>query len=285
MCRFLAYRGAPIICDELLFKPENSLIHQSYCAREREEPLNGDGFGIGWYEKDIDQTPAVFVSIQPAWSNRNLLSVAPKIKTDCLFAHVRAATEGTVSESNCHPFRYENYLMMHNGEVGGFSHIKREVRRRLSDLVYEWVDGTTDTQHFYALFLDDILQKKGELGVKDIAESLLATIKHINEIKQKYNVEESCYLNLAVTDGEVIVATRYVSDPDMPAATLYYSEGSSYECQDGVCMMKHSRSGDQAVIVVSEKLTNIEYDWHEVPVNHIITVDRDLTVKMQPITE
>ena len=48
MCRFLAYRGTPIKLDKLLYRPKNSLINQSFRAREREEPLNGDGFGVGW---------------------------------------------------------------------------------------------------------------------------------------------------------------------------------------------------------------------------------------------
>ena len=32
MCRFIAYLGQPIIIDELLLKPSNSLVHQSYSA-------------------------------------------------------------------------------------------------------------------------------------------------------------------------------------------------------------------------------------------------------------
>jgi glutamine amidotransferase len=47
MCRLLAYLGTPIIIDKLLYQPKNSLITQSFDSKEREEPLNGDGFGIG----------------------------------------------------------------------------------------------------------------------------------------------------------------------------------------------------------------------------------------------
>ena len=39
--------GSPIIIDKLLYQPKNSLINQSVNAKEIEEPLNGDGFGIG----------------------------------------------------------------------------------------------------------------------------------------------------------------------------------------------------------------------------------------------
>ena len=88
MCRFVAYRGHPILTDELLFKPVNSLIKQSIHAQESEEPLNGDGFGLGWYSPEIDLNPAIFTSIQPAWNNRNLAQLSPKIRSDCFFAHV-----------------------------------------------------------------------------------------------------------------------------------------------------------------------------------------------------
>ena len=111
MCRLMAYMGSPIIIDKLLYQPKNSLINQSINAKELEEPLNGDGFGIGWYVADVNYEPVTFVSINPAWSNRNLRNLAPKIRTECFIAHVRAASVGEVSESNCHPFQYKNLLM------------------------------------------------------------------------------------------------------------------------------------------------------------------------------
>ena len=107
MCRFVAYLGRPIIVDELLLKPSNSLVHQSYGAEEMAETLNGDGFGLGWYVHAISGIPGLFRSISPAWSNQNLLSNARLIRTNCMFAHVRAASEGTISELNTHPFHYE----------------------------------------------------------------------------------------------------------------------------------------------------------------------------------
>ncbi len=92
MCRLMAYLGSPIIIDKLLYQPKNSLVNQSISAKEIEEPLNGDGFGIGWYAKEVNDEPVTFVSVNPAWSNRNLRNLAPKIRTDCFVAHVRAAS-------------------------------------------------------------------------------------------------------------------------------------------------------------------------------------------------
>ena len=42
MCRLLAYKGAPIILDKLLYQPKNSLIHQSFDAvliQQSQEPI------------------------------------------------------------------------------------------------------------------------------------------------------------------------------------------------------------------------------------------------------
>jgi len=69
----------------------------------------GDGFGVGWYEPDADSetanTPCIFTSVTPAWNNNNLIRLAEKIKSPLVFAHVRASTAGTVTETNCHPFQ------------------------------------------------------------------------------------------------------------------------------------------------------------------------------------
>jgi predicted glutamine amidotransferase len=49
MCRWLAYSGSPVLLEELLYKPTNSLIVQSLHSQLGAEPTNGDGFGIAWY--------------------------------------------------------------------------------------------------------------------------------------------------------------------------------------------------------------------------------------------
>jgi len=54
MCRFLCYKGPEILLTDLLYRQQNSLILQSFKARERKEPLNGDGFGVGWYARAVE---------------------------------------------------------------------------------------------------------------------------------------------------------------------------------------------------------------------------------------
>lgn len=284
MCRFLAYLGAPIVMDKLLFQPENSLIHQSFQSREREEPLNGDGFGLGWYVPEINPLPAVFSSIQPAWNNRNLRYLAPKVQSGCIFAHVRAASMGDVSELNCHPFTYGHYLFMHNGSVGGFRIIKRILRRRLSDAIYDWLQGDTDSVHFFAMFLEHLQQRTMGRSARpdDFVQSLLETISEIRLLQEEHGLSEPSFLNFAFTDGQIVVATRYTTDEGDPD-TLYYSEGRIMETDGAEFRMREGDPTEHAVLVVSEKLTDEKKDWHLVPKNHMVLVHRDLSVDVTPV--
>lgn len=278
MCRFIAYIGEPILPSTLLHEPENSLINQSVHSRERTEPLNGDGFGLGWYNKSVSSEPALFRSIQPAWSNQNLKSIASKTETTCLFAHVRAATHGSTSEHNCHPFKFGDLLMMHNGEIENFSVIKRSVLECLSEQAFNWIQGETDSVHVFALMLTYLEGKSNPLDVLSALEKAIATIEKICSEKK---VKHSSRLNLVVTNGEWIIATRYFSDGD--PNTLYYSSGSTYRCENGVCKM--DAENDSAVLIVSEKLTDREQDWKVVPENHAILVERDRSISLSKLTK
>jgi predicted glutamine amidotransferase len=275
--------GSPIIIDKLLYQPKNSLINQSINAKELEEPLNGDGFGIGWYAPEINYDPITFVSVNPAWNNKNLRNLAPKIKTECLIAHIRAASVGDVSESNCHPFQYKNLLMMHNGGVENFSSIKRQLRGPLSDEFYNWIKGQTDSEHIFAFLLNRINSKHGITTPETVMEAFEYTFTYLKKLMAENNINDAAYLNMVFTNGLFIVGTRYVSDPKEDALTLYHSINSRYVCEDGVCRMLDPNEKDESVLLVSEKLTEIKEDWKEIPKNHFIVIEDNLNVKFKPI--
>jgi ergothioneine biosynthesis protein EgtC len=282
MCRLLAYKGTSIAVEDLLYKPKNSLINQSVNAKELEEPLNGDGFGIGWYTQEISPDPATFVSLNPAWSNRNLKNLAPKIKTECLIAHVRAASVGEVSESNCHPFQYKSLLMAHNGGVENFSLIKRDIRAGLSDELYNWIKGQTDSEHIFAFLVNRILQNGHTITPESVVEAFEYTFSTLKQLMTKNGIHEEAYLNMVVTNGHFIVGTRYVTDPKEDPLTLYHSEGSRYVVEDGITHMMAPDDDDQAVLVVSEKLTE-DAHWTMIPKNHFVIVDPNLNVRIRSI--
>ena len=116
MCRWLGFSGSPIGFDELLLKPEHSLVDQSQYARRGATTTNGDGLGSGW--RDGGGVPAIYRSVQPAWNDLNLSGFSGQVRSGLVFAHIRASTgtpvsrptatrSGTESGSGCTtaPFR------------------------------------------------------------------------------------------------------------------------------------------------------------------------------------
>jgi glutamine amidotransferase len=274
---------------DLLYRPTNSLIMQSYHARERAEPLNGDGFGVGWYVPEIDPTPCVQRSVSPAWSNRNLQNLAVKTRASALFAHVRAASPGMmVTEANVHPFTYDRFMWMHNGVVAGFHHIRRRLRDQLKDEFYDMIQGTTDSEHAFALFLNCLRQPFGEVSAGELRRALVETISRLINWTREAGATEPSFCNFAVTDGRTTVVSRYCSAAGIPGASLHYSRGARFEClPDGLCDM-HSVAHEEraySVIVASERLTDDPTDWVQVPDNHTITVLPDSSVRLEEIKE
>ncbi len=282
MCRLLAYKGTPILLDDLLYKPKNSLVNQSLHAREIEEPLNGDGFGLGWYVPEVNYEPITFVSVNPAWSNRNLRNLAPKIKTSCMVAHVRAASVGEVSESNCHPFQYKNLLMAHNGGIENFPLVKRKIREPLTDELYNWIKGQTDSEHIFAYLLNYLLKTHKTIGTDEVADAFEHTFAFVNKLMKETGITDAAYLNMVITNGIFIVATRWVSDPKEEALTMYHSEGSRYVVEDGITRMEAPEDDDHAVLVVSEKLTDGP-EWTLIPNNHLVMVEQNQNVRVRAI--
>ncbi len=286
MCRFLCYMGPEVLLADLLYRPKNSLILQSYKSRERKEPLNGDGFGVGWYAPQDSPkgspTPCLFTSITPAWNNQNLKRLSEHVKSPCFFAHVRAASPGMrVCETNCHPFQYGRYLWMHNGIIEGFWQIRRRLRESLPDRLYNTIEGTTDSEHAFAVFLNLIGDADRQLSSQDIGDALVRTIAQLERWTAEVESPAPSYYNFAVTDGRKVAAIRYVSDPTIEPASLYYSARGKYQCVEGECQFADCRGCERSLVIASERLNENDSDWIRVAPNHVLTVSKELEVQIR----
>lgn len=283
MCRFIVYAGQEIVLADLIINPKHSLINQSFQSQERCEPLNGDGFGVGWYVPHLSAEPGIFVATTPAWSNRNLRRVSDKIVSPLIFAHVRAASRGLpVSEFNCHPFQYRHMMWMHNGRIDNFVKIKRKLRAVLRDDLYNFIQGTTDTEHAFALFLNFLPADVNGLDANKLKKAMLSTIKQLNQWTREEGCTEPSHYNFAMTDGKTVIATRYTDQPDAGAETLYFSRGERFECHGETCRVIPPQEKPHAIIIASEPLTE-NARWEPVPVNHVLVIDKDLKIEMEPI--
>jgi predicted glutamine amidotransferase len=72
-------------------------------------------------------TPGMYHSTEPAWNDQNLRELSGHITSPLFFTHIRAAIASAVQETNCHPFRHNRWLFMHNGYINEFARIKRDL--------------------------------------------------------------------------------------------------------------------------------------------------------------
>jgi ergothioneine biosynthesis protein EgtC len=283
MCRFTFYAGPPIRLSALVTEPRHSLIHQSYKAEEREEPLNGDGFGVAWYEPERSEVPAQFRSVTPAWNNRNLRSIAPLIDSPCILAHVRAASRGSVQETNCHPFVHGKLAFMHNGDVGGFGEIRRALAASLSDDAYALIEGRTDSEHIFALFVDELAKLPALRPLDAMQQALELAVGHVLKLVEEHAPGSRSRLNLVVSDGSNAVATRFVNDDPKYADSLYVNSGRVYECVDGMGRMVEPVEDHHAVLVSSEPLDD-DPNWQPIPVGQCVLIERAQDPKLRSFT-
>jgi glutamine amidotransferase len=251
MCRLTLYKGRPILIGDLVIEPENSLLYQSRDAgyhpgvidktNERNILVNGDGFGISWYGENPTKGSCCFKFVTPAWSDTNLRNIGKHVSSPLIFAHVRAAASGhdrfapmIVSNENCHPFTYKSYTFMHNGGIPCFQKIKLKILNLLSPETFSHIKGTTDTEHIFAIFLNclppDDVNKPHTLH--DMINAINQTISVIIQLCRENNIKEDCSLNLCVSNGYHVIATRFRTGLRSPPS-LYYNFGSNFVCENG----------------------------------------------------
>lgn len=171
-------------------------------------------------------------------------------------------------------------MWMHNGGIGGWKYVKRRLAASVGDEWFINVQGSTDSEWAFALFLDtmdrmghspDAEPGEGGFGHTVLRKAMLKTIERINgliaEIPENLKGEDTkSLLNFAVTDGHSVVCTRYVSSKTDEAASLFFSSGTSWKEQEPKgkdesaesekdYKMERRDKGADIVLVASEPLT------------------------------
>lgn len=228
-------------------------------------PLNGDGFGIAWYNNTLTKEPGLFKSTQPAWNNYNLNNIAKVIQSDLFLCHVRAASETlTISRENCHPFEENEITFMHNGELSPFSKLKRKLHNELSEKRFLSLQGSTDSEVIFSLFLDALDEKK------DIVESLAYTINYIGVLTRKNGGYTN--MNIIISNGEKFIASRY-SSADKEPPSLFFKTFDHIEHDDNIDFKLVKCNSNKSIIVASEPLRSCS-TWETIPENTIFIANK-----------
>lgn len=261
MCRWIAYRGDTIALEYYVTEPAHSLVAQSMHAFESTAALNGDGFGLGWYGEHPE--PGLYRELRPAWSDENLRHLCRHLRSHLFFAHVRAATGTSVTRTNCHPFACGTWMFMHNGLVGNWSRLRRQVEALIPDDLYPWRVGTTDSEAVFLAILG-----AGLIGAGAHADPVLATARTVSSLTGLVNGEGQgapLRFTAALANGQDLYAFRYAANDK--ANSLYY------------------RASGADVVVVSEPLDRDHANWTVVPDNTVLIARAGQPVEIVPFLD
>jgi len=275
VCRWVAYLGSPIAPKELLHDPERSLIEQSRRHAPNMALPNGDGTGLGWYDRRDE--PALFRSIVPAWGDENLLELAAEIRSPLFLAHVRAGTGTPVQQTNCHPFRYRNWLFVHNGYVADYEVLRRELLFAVRPDLFTNIEGSTDSELLFHLALTFGLAEDPIAGLALMA-GFVETAAAAAGV-----TDPALQMTVGVSDGTRLYAARYASGTEVN--TLFVSEdvGSLRMLYPENERFSHFSDGARAV--VSEPLIDLPGMWREIPAGTALVIGDDIQERsFQPIS-
>lgn len=293
MCRVLAYLGEPILLEDLLYKPDISFVNQTHQAALLHR-LNLAGFGLLAWDALSEEPALPFVhrTTNLAIFDRNLRSLARKVKATCALAHLRGVAYDSrlvISQQNLHPFLFDGarLAMAHNGQLARFDEMKFALLPHIEPHLARAVRGSTDSEWIYALLLSQLPDPYGDFAAQDLAFGVEKTLRVLARVRRELGIDTFSPMNLFLSDGNDIVVACYTFDlgrydglgddfnpPDEDALRVWYTTGHSYGLHDGQWRMVGAEDDARSCIISSEPLSKGHTRWQAVPMQHMIYVRR-----------
>jgi glutamine amidotransferase len=285
MCRALLYLGQPVLLDDLLFKPDSSLVNQAFMPRML-HMLNLAGFGMMAWDRGshAPEVPYRYQAPTLPVFDRNLKSLAGKIRPSCLLAHVRGVAyspQVNISLQNTHPFCFDGYAvaLAHNGDLYRVDEIRDDMVAEMRPEIARAIAGTTDSELIYALLLSRLKTPRDGAEPAELIAAVETTLDIIRRARMRAGIATSSSVNLFITTGESVVGVRYcfdfgcyrtgdrarVHEANLTYLSLWYTTGREFGLHEGEWKMIGGEEMASSLLIASEPLTRDTATWTEVP--------------------
>lgn len=236
---------------------------RGFSARGGGTDVHADGFGIAFFE---GRGCRVFLDPQPARDSRvaDLVRRVP-IRSTAVVAHVRKATQGSVTLENCHPFQRElwgrYWAFAHNGNLLGLPPPGTQYRPV----------GATDSERAFCLLLE-------ELRAHFPMEKPPLPALHRAIAAQAERLAEFGPFNFLLSDGEHLFAhasTRLhfiVRQAPFGAAHLVDEDLT-------VDFAEHTAPDDRVAVIATAPLTDNEI-WTALPAGELLVFEGGRRVEL-----
>ncbi len=291
MCRLYALQAThPTRAACELLDAQNALIDQS--RHDTRGLSNPHGWGMASLHGPRARR---FRQVEPASSSETYREVALGLEGDTLLAHVRRATVGDPVHENTHPFRREDAFLMHNGHVPAFDEVRPRLLDRLSAERRRAIQGTTDSEHIFAL----LLQLRAETPEAPLHEVTRRAISQLQAWCREVPVDVHASMSdvpfddLDTVDDEVLHRTlalnvlwtdgTWIGGARLNRSLWALRRTAAYTCP--VCGDDHTDPPEddryRATVLASERIT--DEDWQPVPNGSVFHVGDDGVLDHYPL--
>jgi len=229
---------------------------------------NPHGWGIGYYENDnamIRKQPI------PLYKSKIMQEIVRSIKSEIFVSHVRYKSQGKIKVEDTHPFKYDNWIFAHNGNID----IRAKLLECLNSKFKNIIKGETDSEVYFYWLMQNIEEKN------DIFEGIEESISFIQSNKR----DGTSSLNFILINKEKLIALRkaFYRIDDYSLYYLYRKpdklESIEFESKETRQLIKSKNlNNEESVLVCSEPLTE-EENWKEFSNNQLIMIKKNLKQK------
>jgi len=245
MCRMVGV----MFQDEFPIQTLRDLQHIAEVGRVPNEEKVGhkDGWGIASF---MGGSPRLVgkslrpIHMDPSFDSA-ILSIQSIFAPNVLIAHARAASRGTVSMENTHPFMTEDLVFAHNGTIYDFDPVTKRKPK-----------GQTDSEKLLML----LAERKDELGS---LESALEAV--VTKDLRSYNFTAAVIL---ISDGKMLYGYREYTKPE----NEWYYKLKLAKCEGALMLFQE---------VVNE--TSRQGDVSELKNGELVSIDLDLKVRREQL--
>jgi glutamine amidotransferase len=293
MCRALAYLGQPVLLDNLLYQPDSALVKQAFMPKML-HMLNLAGFGLKAWDRHSHEPdlPYSYASTSLPVFDRNLKSLAAKIRPTCVLGHVRGvaySTEVEISLQNAHPFQFPGVrlALAHNGDLARMNEMKPLLASAIRPDILSFIRGTTDSEWIYALIVSQLDDSRAACSADALIRAVDAALAIIRNARVRLGISTSSSVNLFLTTGDQLAAVRYcfdfgcyptadparVHEANLNFLSLWYTSGREYGFHDAEWKMIGGADTADSIMIASEPLTRDTSTWLEVPEYSMLYAD------------
>lgn len=271
MCRIFGFRS--VIQSQVhrsLVSADNALMQQS----ER----HPDGWGVAYYTAGA---PHVIKSCSSAQVDQLFRRVSGIVASETVLAHLRKATQGSLSIINTHPFQFGHWVFVHNGNIKGFGGLRDEILARIPPVLRRYILGDTDSEALFYLLLGHMARRcelhRVGYPLEDVVAAVRETVAEVIRLAGDICEDDAgppteTFLTFALTNGTTMVAHQ-------GGKQLYWSSwkrrcSERDECPSfGRECEQSSSSGFIKHLVVSSEPLQGENVWNRMAPHEIVGVD------------